>query len=294
MGRIKNIIRNINYLSKRSLWDQREEDIVYLSNKILDDVQYEYDLKEKGTIKPHILDGDESFDLIMNTGKSFVRTGDGEIKIMMGQDQPFQEYDEQLAEGLRRIFTERNDNLLVGINRNYYIPGNASNYSSFYRRYAFDYRQFYKQLLNQKATYIDATLTSFRFGTHLEQKTIKRYEKWRAAFESKDLVIVHGKGVIEKLKYDVFELAKTKHEIIGPAKNAWCEHEQILSAIKKVSKRNSIIVFILGMAGKAMIPELSKEGYLCWDVGHLAKYYNAYMCGFDNTEENRKKFYAPD
>ena len=44
MGRIKNLIRNINYLTKHSLWDQREEDIVYLTDKILDDGFYEYEL----------------------------------------------------------------------------------------------------------------------------------------------------------------------------------------------------------------------------------------------------------
>ena len=48
-------MRNINYLTKHSLWDQREEDIVYLANKILDDVQYEYKFFNAGTKKPHIV-----------------------------------------------------------------------------------------------------------------------------------------------------------------------------------------------------------------------------------------------
>ena len=67
MGKIKNLLRNLNYLSKNSLWDQREKDIVYLTNKILDDVQYEYDLIDGGTVKPKILDGEKSLDLILET-----------------------------------------------------------------------------------------------------------------------------------------------------------------------------------------------------------------------------------
>lgn len=294
MGRIKNLIRNLNYLSKHSLWDQRENDIVYLTNKILDDAQYEFNLTDGSTLKPVILNSDESFELIMNTGKSFVRTGDGEIKIMMGMDQPFQKYDSELADGLRKLLSEKSDNLLVGINRNYYIPGYIRDYSQFYRRNSYDYRQYYRKILNPRITYIDATLTGFQFGTHKEKSTIDRYEKWKNAFKDKDVVIVCGEGVLDKLQYDVFEKAKNKKYIYGPNRNAWSKKESLIAQIKKTTDKDSIIVFILGMAGKVMTAELAEEGYICWDVGHLAKYYDAFMHGIENTDENVKKFYEPD
>lgn len=294
MNRLKNFIRNINYLTKHSLWDQREEDIVYLTNKILDDAQYEYDLEDGGTVKPRILDGEESLNLILSSNKSFVRTGDGEVKIMMGLDQPFQAYDKALADGLKEILSTPSDNLLVGINRNYYIPGYIRNYSSFYRRYAYDYRQYYKKLLNEDSTYIDATLTSFQFGHHKDENVINRYNRWKKAFKGRDIVIICGEGILEKLEYDVFELAALKVIIHGPSKNAWSEHERLIKQIKSEVSKEQLVIFILGMAGKVMIAELAELGYTCWDVGHLAKYYDAYMKGIDNTEDNIKKFYAPD
>lgn len=294
MRRIKNLLRNINYLMKHSLWDQREDDIVYLTNKILDDVQYEFDVNDGGTIKPNILDGEQSLDLILKTGKSFIRTSDGEVKIMMGLDQPFQKYDQALADGLRKLLSEKNDNLLVGINRNYYIPGYLWNYSSFYRRHAYDYRQYYKKILNPNITYIDATFTGFIFGTHKDEATINRYEKWKDAFAGKEIVIVCGEGVLDKLQYDIFERAKTKNFIYGPNKNAWSEKEKLMMQIKKFDNKNTIIVFILGMAGKVMAAELTECGYVCWDVGHLAKYYDAFMKGIENTEENISNFFSPD
>ena len=67
MGRLRNFLRNLNYLTKHSLLDQREEDIVYLTNKILDDVQYEYKIFNAGTKKPHILDEEESLDMILSS-----------------------------------------------------------------------------------------------------------------------------------------------------------------------------------------------------------------------------------
>lgn len=294
MNRIKTFFRNINYLTKHSLWDQREDDIVYLSNKILDDVQYEYEVYNPKSKKPNILDAEESIDLILASKKSFVRTGDGEIKIMMGMDQPFQEYDAELAKGLKRLLHGDNEDMLVGINRNYYIPGYETDYSSFYRRFAYDYRKFYETVLNPNVTYIDATCTGYRLGDHNNPKVIKRYEQWKNAFRDKDIVLISGNGILEKLEYDVFELAKSKLKIYAPAINAWREHERIMADIITNAPKDSILVFILGMAGKVMSFELTKLGYTCWDVGHLAKYYDAFMKGMEGSDENRQNFYAPD
>ena len=91
----------------------------------------------------------------------------------------------------------------------------------------------------------------------------------------------------------MFEKARSKKFIYGPRINAWDEHDRLIGEIKKVDKETTI-VFILGMAGKAMIPEISEMGYTAWDVGHLAKSYNAYMTEMPITEENKSKFYAPD
>ena len=294
MGRLRNFLRNLNYLTKHSLWDQREEDIVYLTNKILDDVQYEYKIFNAGTKKPHILDEEESLDMILSSKKSFVRTGDGEIKIMMGLDQPFQEYDAELADGLKRLLHGDNENLLVGINRNYYIPGYERNYSPFYRRFAYDYRKYYETVLNLNVTYIDSTCTGYSFGEHDNPVVISRYKRWKNAFRDKDIVLISGNGVLEKLENDVFELAKSKTFIPAPAINAWKEHDRIMSDITQSVSKESILVFILGMAGKVMSLELTELGYTCWDVGHLAKYYDAFMKGMAGTDENRQKFYAPD
>lgn len=67
-----------------------------------------------------------------------------------------------------------------------------------------------------------------------------------------------------------------------------------MKEIQEQKVDNPIIVFILGMAGKVMAAELAEQGYTCWDVGHLAKYYDAFMKGMEGTEDNIRKFYAPD
>lgn len=294
MSRLKNLVRNINYLSKHSLWDQREEDIVYITNKILDDARYEYGLVNPFEKMPNILDVNQSIDLIINSGKSFVRTGDGECKIIMGMDQPFQRYSKDLADGLKKLLGARNDNLLVGINRNYYIPGKLTNYEPFYRRHAYEYRQVYKEYIDFGKLYIDATCTAYNFAELRTDKTKKIYDKWLNAFAGKNIVIVCGNGILDKLEYDIFKYAKEKTFIYGPAKHAWEKHDEIMLEIEKKVRKDQLIVFILGMAGKVMINELAEKGYICWDAGHLAKYYDYYCRGVDGGVSAIREFVAPD
>jgi hypothetical protein len=122
-------------------------------------------------------------------------------------------------------------------------------------------------------------------------ETIKR---WKEIFEGKNLVIVCGEGLLDEYEYDIFETAASKKIIDAPRRHAWREHGEIINKVKNTASKEDLVCFILGMGGKAMIPELADMGYLCWDVGHMAKYYNAYMTGMEWNAENVAKFYAPD
>lgn len=294
MSRITNFIRNLNYLTKHSLWDQREADIVYLTNKILDDGVYEYGLDLHDSNSITILSQEQSLTLLEKSPKSFVRTGDGEIKLMMGMDQPFQKYEKEIADSLKNSLSQYRSDMYIGINRNYFIPLYDHPGPDYYRRNAFDFRQFYRKYLNPEIQYIDAAFTLYVIGQKQSVKYDEIFNRWRKLFEGRDLVIVCGEGILNKLEYDVFELASTKRLIEGPRINAWEKHHQLIEEIETTVDKNSVVAFILGMAGKAMIPELTDKGYMCWDIGHLAKCYNAYKTQLEGTPENIKDFYAPD
>ena len=163
MGRVKNLIRNINYLTKNSLWDKREDDIVYLTDKILDDGIYEYNLTLPGYSKIEIYDKIESIERIINSGKSYIRFGDGEIRLMMGEDQPFQKYEKELTDRLYNVLSNEYDNLLVAINRNYFIPGYIDR-NVFNRRNAYDFRSFFRKYCKPGVKYLDAACTFHDWG----------------------------------------------------------------------------------------------------------------------------------
>lgn len=293
LKRLKNLIRNVNYLSKHSLWDDNEELIVYLTNKILDDVSYEYNLDSPRTKKLSILNTDETLDLIEKSNKSFVRTGDGEIKAMMGENHAFQKYEKEVTDRLINLLEQPRDNVLVGVNRNYFISLNQMDDNWYYRRNSYDFRNFYIKHCNKENQYIDATCISGRQYSD-DMKKRQHYDRWKKLFKGKDLVIICGEGILDAFEYDVFELANSKDYVYGPKTNAWDKHDEIINKITDNVSKDKILVFILGQAGKAMIPELTDMGYICWDVGHLAKYYNAYMTNMEWNKENTAKFYAPD
>lgn len=288
-------MRNINYLTKHSLWDQREQDIVYLTEKILDDGLYEYGIKLPNKKSVKILTQEETLSLIEQQPKSFVRTGDGEISLILGNNQPFQKYEKEIADILEKLLKTKRSDIYVGINRNYYISlGDVDMYSKFYRRKAYDLRNIYNRYLNLDNIYIDATFTSYELDQQKNEKIDSVYKRWKELFKDQNLVIVCGKGILDEYRYDVFELAKSKVYVDAPRRDAWDEKDSIIQQIKSNDPKECIVVFILGMAGKAMVPELTDCGYMCWDVGHLAKYYNAYMQGNVMTEDEIKAFYAPD
>lgn len=295
MSRIKNLLRNINYLMKHSLWDQREEDIVYLTNKILDDGIYEYGLELPAYGKLKILSKNDTIDAILQSNKSFVRMNDGEIRIMQGMDQPFQQYEPVIAETLVELLKNQREDILVGVNRGYYEPHFRANKNNYYRRFAYDFRRYLDEHCNFESTYIDGGCTfNYVLGYSNDEITHMFWEKWRNAFKGKRLIIICGEKLLEEMNYNIFDDAESIKYIYGPRKNAWDQHDELIKKIKNESKDN-LLIFILGMAGKAMIPEVTDMGYIAWDIGHLAKGYNAYMAGMIlQTPESISNFYAPD
>lgn len=275
------------------MWDQRESDIVYITNKILDDGIYEYNLDLENYKKFNILDVWASIEYISKTGKSFVRFGDGEINLMKGLDQPFQKYDVELADQLFNILKDINDDIVVGINRNYFVSLYDWDHGEYIRRHAYEFRRFLGEHCSYERTYIDGAFTFWNFGEHSE-KSECFWDKWKEMFRNKSIAIICGEGILDSLEYDVFELCESRKYIYGPKKHAWSKKMELIEQIKDQVDKNTILVFILGMAGKAMIPETVELGYTAWDIGHLAKSYNVYKNNIKYTPENIKRFYAPD
>ena len=84
-----------------------------------------------------------------------------------------------------------------------------------------------------------------------------------------------------------------KEYLTGPKKDAFDVYTSLLDRILKTEKERLICV-ILGPCSKVLVRDLTKAGYMAWDIGHLAKDYDAYCGRHGRTRDDIAGFYAPD
>ncbi|MGN9136115.1 GT-D fold domain-containing glycosyltransferase [Clostridium sp. HCP1S3_B4] len=241
-----------------------------------------------------ILDYEETLNNILKNPKSFCRFGDGEIDIMNGKSIPFQKFDERLARIMLEILEDEITDLYVGINYNYFHSTKMLN--SYNRKfYLMDVRPYREFLLNHcsmKRKYIAAAFNQL-YMFYDKYNFDYYYQRIKLLFKDKELVIFTGKGVFKELKYDVFEECKRKKVIECPSINAFSEYDNILNRARKFPQ-NKVLCFILGPTSKALVYQLTKEGYMAWDIGHMAKDYNMYMRNVEKSAIEINEFYKPD
>lgn len=302
MGHLKIIIKNWK-LFKHNLYylfttDIRKDllDREYrIKDQAVEDCIYEFNEDNEILKKLCILDADQSIDKLLNEPKSFARFGDGEVAIINGEDKPFQTYNPLLAEKLRNLLNKSRDDIYIGINRSYFMSpfGFAEHNHRFYRLYGTDLRRFFVQNADPNAVYLEACC----FGGYYRFDNVDysvQIEKNKSVFRGRKIALVAGNGVFEKLEYNIFDEAADFMILHAPAKNAFDEYDNIIETVKKNVPKDWIVCLILGMTATALVGDLTDEGYIAWDIGHVAKDYDAYMHHYEKSEDNMQKFWEPD
>ena len=109
----------------------------------------------------------------------------------------------------------------------------------------------------------------------------------------RDITVICGEGVLDKLEYKAYDVCKTVTIITAPKKNAYAEYEKILAAALKTDPQRLVCV-ILGPTAKVLVCDLHERGYQAWDMGHYFKDYDAYRKNAERTKEEIVGFYKPD
>lgn len=251
-----------------------------------------------GAWHPKILSPEESLDSLIEKPRSFCRFGDGEIQIMKGISIPFQQYDPMLADKMLAILRSNRNECLVGINYSYYVwPKEGTDYGRDWtlknRMY---FLSFLEENLNRGRQYIAAEFNQGYMSTKdvNTESFINHYAKITRLFEGKKLVIFAGNNILAGLEHNVFARAKEVELVHCPKENAFAAHGQILEKAHSYSKDEVVLGFILGPTATVAAWDLSLEGYLAWDLGHIAKDYDAYCRQVERNDEEVMKFYAPD
>ena len=233
-----------------------------------------YELADPRTLKnirlPKILDIENSIDKLISSDKSVARYGDGEFKLIMGENIGFQKYDSKLSQRLKEILRNDNDNVFVGLVDIFgYCPNKyMKKVITICRETLYEYIDFDK-------TYLDACLArKFKFSS--EEYGHDYYNKLKSLWQNKDIVIVEGAGSRLGVGNDLFDGAKSIERIICPIKNAFSKYDKILSECLKQPK-NKLFILALGPTATVLAVDLANKGYRALDIGHLDTCYETFL-----------------
>ena len=151
-----------------------------------------YELADPRTLErvklPKVLNLYDSLYALVDSNKSLARFGDGEFKIMMGENINFQQHDPKLANRLEEILRNDLEDLMVGIPDTF---GYCS--SDYFRRVLVSCRDYLYKFMNFEKSYCDAFLTrQSKFDS--ETKGNDYYKNLKKLWQDKNIVIVEGEG----------------------------------------------------------------------------------------------------
>lgn len=290
-SRMRILLHNLKFLS-----NYRIEDIMWTEiEQIKKAIQYSNILTHPRNIKIKILNSEETIDKLMTDPKSFYRYGDGEIEIMLGGAAGTQSYDPDLARLLREALADASIDAYIGIGYDYFcfdIWNNTEFSNRFYLEKGDKYREFYIQNCNEQITYIDTGFSQRYFNLNKEELE-NWFNKLKSLFKKKRITLFMGEAAYNNLDYYVFEDAEAIEFIPCKSKDAFLDYDKILTLARSRPK-NEIICLAIGATAKVVAYTLTKEGYLCYDIGHMPKDYDSYRKGIEVNSKNALNFYQED
>ena len=233
-----------------------------------------YELADPRTLEniklPKILDLDKSLDELIASGKSIARYGDGEFKLLMGENIGFQKSHPELSRRLKEILKYENDNVIVGIIDIFgYCPSN------YMKKVIMLCRETLYKYINFDKTYVNASLVRrFKFPT--EKQGIEHFNKIKSLWNNKDIIIVEGNGSRLGVGNDLFDGANSIKRILCPIKNAYSKYDKILSECLKESK-DKLFILALVPTATLLAVDLAEKGYRALDIGHLDTCYETFL-----------------
>lgn len=236
-----------------------------------------YGLYRYSSRTPEVLSINETLDILINTQKSLVRFGDGEILLMNGRGTSFQNSEMGIADSLKNILISKQENLIVALPDVFdgleeYVPSTRS----FWQEHLFFFGQTYVRNCSTKIKYGNAFVSRCYMMFRDKSSCGIYFEKFKQIFKDKNLLVVEGVNTHNGVGNDLFSQAKTVSRIIAPGKNAFAVREQILQECLHFAKE-TLILFSLGIAAKGLVYELVQRGYRVLDIGNLDMEYEWFL-----------------
>ncbi len=281
-----NLINNLRYLMRYNL-KEIYKDTQY-AKYALDFIKYEIKDDLDNLFIPKILSDEETIDYLIKNKFSISRFGDGEFTLINNGSIGFQKANKQLSERLTEILLSDDKNICIALP--YGMCHTTSLSNDFGKYFA---RTFWGANINWIMKLLNKDKTYFSTGFTILPDSIDKYNHIRQIWENKDITIISGDRVFQKIEFNVFDNAKSIEYIDAPTINAFEKYDEILGQAVKISK-DRLICIILGPTATVLAYDLAKLGYQALDLGHIVKSYDAFCQNAELTPNYLNKFFAKD
>lgn len=231
---------------------------------------------------------DETIEEMLNTEKSLVRFGDGEMTMMMGKNLQLENHQQELADSMKRIIRYENDDLMVAICN---IFEDLSMYrkesQEFWKDHLVVRRKEYVKLCNKNRIYGNATISRCYYMYQDKSKCEEQFNKIKQIWKNKDIIVIEGIATHNGAGNDLLDTARSVKRILGPAQNAYLCVDDIYEACCQYSKEHMILVS-LGAAAKPLTEKLYLRGYRVIDIGNLDMEYEWFLMKAHGKEKLKK------
>lgn len=238
-----------------------------------------YKLYQRDILRNHlsVADLDTTIEELLDSNKSFVRFGDGEIRLIEGDKLPLQDADAKLAERLREIIGMCSDVVMVGIpdifqSLEQYRPESRR----FWQEHLLFFRKKYEKYCLKQHQYYDAFFSRLYYMYDDRELSTRRFEKIKQIWKDRDVVVVESKTAHTGVDNDLLAAAHSVKRIICPESNAWSVYGRLYEKAVQYDK-NTLFLISAGATAKPLVVDLTKEGYRALDIGSLDMEYQWYL-----------------
>lgn len=281
------------YLFLRQELEKMEEAIRLFSEIGAD--RFRQVFKQEDLFDISVMSIDETLDQLLKTEKSLIRFGDGEFNIMNGYSIAFQEYNEELAKGMKEILLTANQEEMLLCMPEVFKAFKGEfpldyNSETFWKKELDRYADFFKEYCQSKI-YGSAFISRPYIYSKDRTRAFDQFEKMKQLFEGKDLLIVEGATSRSGVGNDLFDKANSIRRIICPSHNAFSKVKEIREKILKHSE-GRLILLMLGPTAKVLAYQLSQLGYRALDLGHIDSEYEWMKMGAETKVQLKHKHTA--
>ena len=224
-----------------------------------------------------VADLDQTIEELLHSEKSFVRFGDGEIRLIEGDKLPLQDADQKLAKRLREIIGMCSEDIMTGIpdifrSLEQYRPESRT----FWQEHLLFFRKKYEKYCVKQYQYYDAFFSRLYYMYDNRELSTKRFEKIKQIWKNRDVVVIESKTAHTGVDNDLLAMAHSVKRIICPESNAWSVYEQLYETAIQYDK-NILFLISAGATAKPLVVDLKKKEYRALDIGSLDMEYQWYL-----------------